>query len=120
MTWRVKIKGQTSTSRLSGCATGPWSLTTLARGAGYLLPRAGVEVLVLEKHGDFLQHFRADTIHPSTLEVMHELELLDEFLKLPHQKVYELNTQVGRAKKNGRNFLPRANSHVSGIPETWK
>ena len=57
---------------------------------GYLLARAGVKVLVLEKHGDFLRDFPGDTIHPSTLEVMHELGLLDEFLKLPHQKVYEL------------------------------
>src|ERR1051325_9208827 len=60
---------------------------------GYLLARAGVEVMVLEKHSDFLRDFRGDTIHPSTLEVLHELGLLDEFLKLPHQKVYELNAQ---------------------------
>ena len=65
---------------------------------GYLLARAGVKVLVLEKHGDFLRDFRGDTIHPSTLEVMHELGLLDEFLKLPHQKVYELNAQVGEMR----------------------
>ncbi len=51
---------------------------------GYLLARAGVEVVVLEKHADFLRDFRGDTIHPSTLEVMHELGLLEEFLKLPH------------------------------------
>src|SRR5919198_6373441 len=57
---------------------------------GYLLARAGVEVLVLEKHGDFLRDFRGDTIHPSTLEMMHELGLLDEFLKLPHQKLHEI------------------------------
>jgi len=62
---------------------------------GYLLARAGVKVLVLEKHGDFLRDFRGDTIHPSTLEVMHELGLLDEFLKLPQQRVYELNAHVG-------------------------
>jgi 2-polyprenyl-6-methoxyphenol hydroxylase-like FAD-dependent oxidoreductase len=65
---------------------------------GYLLARAGVEVLVLEKHSDFLRDFRGDTIHPSTLEVMHELGLLDEFLKLPHQKVYELNAQFGEMR----------------------
>jgi 2-polyprenyl-6-methoxyphenol hydroxylase-like FAD-dependent oxidoreductase len=53
---------------------------------GYLLARAGVRVLVLEKHSDFLRDFRGDTIHPSTLEVMHELGLLDEFLKLPHRR----------------------------------
>ena len=48
---------------------------------GYLLARAGVDVVVLEKHADFLRDFRGDTIHPSTLEVMHELGLLDEFLQ---------------------------------------
>ena len=63
---------------------------------GYLLARAGVEVLVLEKHADFLRDFRGDTIHPSTLEIMDELGLLDEFLRLPHQEVYELNAQVGQ------------------------
>jgi 2-polyprenyl-6-methoxyphenol hydroxylase-like FAD-dependent oxidoreductase len=58
--------------------------------AGYLLARAGVPVLVLEKHADFNRDFRGDTIHPSTLELMHELGLLDEFLKQPHQEVREL------------------------------
>ena len=57
---------------------------------GYLLARAGVDVVVLEKHADFLRDFRGDTIHPSTLELMHELGLLDEFLKRPHQKVSQL------------------------------
>src|SRR5579864_85916 len=56
---------------------------------GYLLSRAGVEVTVLEKHGDFLRDFRGDTVHPSTLEVLHELGLLEEFLKRPHQKLSE-------------------------------
>jgi 2-polyprenyl-6-methoxyphenol hydroxylase-like FAD-dependent oxidoreductase len=56
---------------------------------GYLLARAGVEVAVLEKHADFNRDFRGDTIHPSTLEVMHELGLLDDFLAQPHQKVSE-------------------------------
>src|SRR6266404_5484386 len=58
--------------------------------AGYLLARAGVPVVVLEKHADFNRDFRGDTIHPSTLELMHELGLLDEFLKQPHQEVREL------------------------------
>ena len=62
---------------------------------GFLLARAGVDVLVLEKHADFLRDFRGDTIHPSTLEVMHELGLLDQFLKLPHQKVRELSGMIG-------------------------
>jgi 2-polyprenyl-6-methoxyphenol hydroxylase-like FAD-dependent oxidoreductase len=62
--------------------------------AGYLLGRAGVAVVVLEKHADFNRDFRGDTIHPSTLELMHELGLLDEFLKQPHQEVRELRAVV--------------------------
>ncbi|MGH6981915.1 MAG: FAD-dependent monooxygenase, partial [Stellaceae bacterium] len=62
---------------------------------GFLLARAGVDVVVLEKHADFFRDFRGDTIHPSTLELMYELGLLDEFLKLPHQKVEEFTAQVG-------------------------
>jgi 2-polyprenyl-6-methoxyphenol hydroxylase-like FAD-dependent oxidoreductase len=53
---------------------------------GFLLARAGVRVIVLEKHADFLRDFRGDTIHPSTFELMHELDLLDQFLRLPHQE----------------------------------
>src|SRR5678815_1589226 len=62
--------------------------------AGYLLARASVPVIVLEKHADFLRDFRGDTIHPSTLEVMYELGLLDEFLKQPHQEVRELRAVI--------------------------
>src|SRR5204862_7434401 len=58
--------------------------------AGYLLARASVPVRVLEKHADFFRDFRGDTIHPSTLELMYELGLLEEFLKQPHQEVREL------------------------------
>ncbi len=65
---------------------------------GVLLARAGVKVLVLEKHADFLRDFRGDTIHPSTLEVMHELGWLDEVLKLPHQKVPDLAAQFGTVR----------------------
>jgi 2-polyprenyl-6-methoxyphenol hydroxylase-like FAD-dependent oxidoreductase len=61
---------------------------------GFLLARAGVDVLVLEKHADFLRDFRGDTIHPSTLELMHELGLLGEFLQRPHQEVLELRGVV--------------------------
>ena len=53
---------------------------------GFLLARAGIAVTVLEKHADFLRDFRGDTIHPSTLELMHELGVLEEFLKLPHTR----------------------------------
>jgi len=62
---------------------------------GLLLARAGVDVVVLEKHADFLRDFRGDTIHPSTLEVMHELGFLERLLTLPHQKVSRINGQFG-------------------------
>jgi len=62
---------------------------------GFLLARAGVDVVVLEKHADFFRDFRGDTIHPSTLELMFELGLLEDFLKLPHQKVDRLTMQMG-------------------------
>lgn len=67
---------------------------------GYLLARAGIEVLVLEKHADFLRDFRGDTIHPSTLEVMHELGVLGSLLARPHQKVPR-----ARARIAGREIL---------------
>ncbi|HEY1782170.1 MAG TPA: FAD-dependent oxidoreductase [Roseiarcus sp.] len=62
---------------------------------GFLLARAGVHVVVLEKHADFFRDFRGDTVHPSTLELMVELGLIDQFLKLPHQKVETLTGQIG-------------------------
>jgi 2-polyprenyl-6-methoxyphenol hydroxylase-like FAD-dependent oxidoreductase len=62
---------------------------------GFLLARAGVDVLVLEKHADFFRDFRGDTIHPSTLQIMYELGLLDQFLKLPHSEVHELGGEIG-------------------------
>src|SRR5688500_17896541 len=62
---------------------------------GLLLARAGVETLVLEKHADFLRDFRGDTLHPSTLEVMHELGLLERLLELPHDRVPEIVGQFG-------------------------
>jgi 2-polyprenyl-6-methoxyphenol hydroxylase-like FAD-dependent oxidoreductase len=62
---------------------------------GFLLARAGVEVTVLEKHADFLRDFRGDTIHPSTMQIMDELGLLDEFLKLPHQLAQTFSLKFG-------------------------
>jgi len=62
---------------------------------GFLLARAGVPVTVLEKHPDFLRDFRGDTVHPSTLEMMYELGLLEEFLKLPHTVVRQISLQIG-------------------------
>jgi 2-polyprenyl-6-methoxyphenol hydroxylase-like FAD-dependent oxidoreductase len=62
---------------------------------GFLLARAGVDVTVLEKHKDFLRDFRGDTVHPSTLQVMHELGLLEKFLRLPHSEIRTANLQIG-------------------------
>ena len=84
-------------------AIGPENTTVVIAGggpagmmAGYLLARAGVDVLVLEKHRDFLRDFRGDTIHPSTLQLMHELGLYDRFLALPHSELRELWAQIGQ------------------------
>src|SRR3954449_8946929 len=62
---------------------------------GFLLARAGLDVVVLEKHADFLRDFRGDTIHPSTLELMHELGWAEQLLTLPHQKAEQLSVQTG-------------------------
>jgi len=62
---------------------------------GYLLARAGVAVTVLEKHNDFYRDFRGDTVHPSTLELMYELGLLDDFLKVPHQQLTSVSGVIG-------------------------
>jgi 2-polyprenyl-6-methoxyphenol hydroxylase-like FAD-dependent oxidoreductase len=62
---------------------------------GYLLGRAGVETVVLEKHADFFRDFRGDTVHPSTLQVMDELGLIDGFLKLPHQQLQRMDGKFG-------------------------
>jgi 2-polyprenyl-6-methoxyphenol hydroxylase-like FAD-dependent oxidoreductase len=89
--------------------------------AGFLLARAGVEVIVLEKHGDFLRDFRGDTIHPSTLELMHELGLLETFLKLPHDQVEELAGQVGEQVIPMADFrhLPTTCKFVALMPQ-WE
>ncbi|HYT54060.1 MAG TPA: FAD-dependent oxidoreductase, partial [Verrucomicrobiae bacterium] len=86
---------------------------------GYLLARAGVKVLVLEKHADFLRDFRGDTIHPSTLEVMDELGLLEKFLRLPHQEVDELNAQVGQTQLTIADFryLPTRCRFIALMPQ---
>ncbi len=65
---------------------------------GYLLGRAGIDVVVLEKHADFFRDFRGDTVHPSTLQVMDELGLIDGFLKLPHQRLQKMDGLFGGTK----------------------
>lgn len=86
---------------------------------GLLLARAGVDVLVLEKHADFLRDFRGDTIHPSTLDVMHELGLLEDLLKLPHQKAPKLNAQVGPLPLTVADFshLPTRCRYIAFMPQ---
>jgi 2-polyprenyl-6-methoxyphenol hydroxylase-like FAD-dependent oxidoreductase len=104
-----------------------WQTTCLVAGGGpagmmlgYLLARSGVQTLVVEKHGDFLRDFRGDTVHPSTTETMHELGLLDEFLRdVPHEKVEQLSIGF-----NGQMFdlvdfrhLPTACKYVVFMPQ---
>jgi len=86
---------------------------------GFLLARAGIDVVVLEKHKDFFRDFRGDTIHPSTLELMHELGLLDEFLKVPHQKVSRMNFQIGaeRIPLADLRYLPTHCKFVALMPQ---
>ena len=75
---------------------------------GYLLGRAGVDVVVLEKHADFFRDFRGDTVHPSTLQVMDELGLIDGFLKLPHQRLQKMDGMFGGALRADRRSQPAA------------
>src|SRR5262249_58321007 len=86
---------------------------------GFLLARAGVDVVVLEKHGDFLRDFRGDTLHPSTLEVMHELGLLDDLLKRPHEKVVQLRGYIGDTEATVVDFshLPTHCKFVAFMPQ---
>lgn len=86
---------------------------------GYLLARAGVETYVLEKHGDFLRDFRGDTLHPSTLEVMHELGLLDALLALPHSELSIVRAQIGGKSITIANLshLPTVCKFVALMPQ---
>lgn len=86
---------------------------------GLLLARAGVDVLVLEKHGDFLRDFRGDTIHPSTLEIIHELGLLEQLLALPHQKAPGINAQFGDLALTVADFstLPTRCGFIAFMPQ---
>ena len=86
---------------------------------GFLLARAGVRVVVLEKHPDFLRDFRGDTVHPSTLELINELGLLDEFLKLPHRTVDRLSLQIGkrRIRLIDLTHLPTQCKYIALMPQ---
>src|SRR5256885_6575586 len=86
---------------------------------GYLLARAGVDVIVLEKHEDFFRDFRGDTVHPSTLELLYELGLLEEFLKIPHQQLTSIGGIVGDFAFQAADFrhLPTHCKFVALMPQ---
>jgi 2-polyprenyl-6-methoxyphenol hydroxylase-like FAD-dependent oxidoreductase len=86
---------------------------------GLLLARRGIDVLMLEKHTDFLRDFRGDTIHPSTLEIMYELGLLDAFLSLPHDEVQTVGGQIGDASVTIADFrhLPTRCKFLALMPQ---
>jgi 2-polyprenyl-6-methoxyphenol hydroxylase-like FAD-dependent oxidoreductase len=85
----------------------------------YLLARAGIDVVILEKHGDFLRDFRGDTIHPSTLQLMHELGLLTDLLKLPHGEAPTLKGRVGDFELTIGDFshLPTQAKFIAFMPQ---
>jgi 2-polyprenyl-6-methoxyphenol hydroxylase-like FAD-dependent oxidoreductase len=86
---------------------------------GYLLGRAGVSTVVLEKHADFLRDFRGDTVHPSTMVVMQELGLLDDFLKLPHSEIRALAIEIGDTRLKVAEFerIPAPCNFVALMPQ---
>ena len=86
---------------------------------GFLLARAGIDVVVLEKHNDFLRDFRGDTIHPSTLELLDQLGLIDEFLKLPHSRVshIRMQTTAGQALSISLDRLPSKFKYIAFMPQ---
>src|ERR1700756_5674659 len=88
---------------------------------GFLLARAGIQVVVLEKHGDFLRDFRGDTVHPSTLELMYELGMLEDFLRRPHQKLVRVAVQIGDTRLAVGDFshLPTRAKFVAFMPQ-WE
>jgi 2-polyprenyl-6-methoxyphenol hydroxylase-like FAD-dependent oxidoreductase len=88
---------------------------------GLLLARARIDVVVLEKHADFLRDFRGDTVHPSTLELMHELGLLDSFLSRPHQKLTELGGELFGQRLRLADFshLPTHARFIAFMPQ-WE
>ena len=87
--------------------------------AGLLFARAGVRVIVLEKHGDFLRDFRGDTVHPSTLDIIDELGLLDRFLALPHDRVEDVSAVIGGRAWRIADFrhLPGRGRFIAMMPQ---
>jgi 2-polyprenyl-6-methoxyphenol hydroxylase-like FAD-dependent oxidoreductase len=88
---------------------------------GYLLARAGVDVVVVEKHADFYRDFRGDTVHPSTLQVLDELGLLDDFLKMPHSELRQFHGMVGARLMRAADFrhVPGRSKFIAIMPQ-WE
>ena len=86
---------------------------------GFLLARAGIDVVVLEKHADFFRDFRGDTVHPSTMQVMHELGILDAFLARPHSEIRTLGVQIGYTFLQVADFshLPTKAKFIAFMPQ---
>ncbi len=86
---------------------------------GFLLARAGIDVVVLEKHADFLRDFRGDTVHPSTMQVMHELGILDAFLTRPHSEIRTIGVQIGDSFLQVADFshLPTQAKFIAFMPQ---
>src|SRR6201989_577549 len=86
---------------------------------GFLLARAGIDVVVLEKHKDFFRDFRGDTIHPSTLELLHELGLLEKFLTVPHAELAYLSGFIGNTTVTMADFshLPCHAKFIALMPQ---
>jgi 2-polyprenyl-6-methoxyphenol hydroxylase-like FAD-dependent oxidoreductase len=106
--------GQTLRARCCIVGGGPAGMML-----GFLLARAAVDVVVLEKHADFLRDFRGDTIHPSTLEIMHELGLLADFLRRPHSEVRQANLQFGAESVDVADFshVPARCKFIAFMPQ---
>jgi 2-polyprenyl-6-methoxyphenol hydroxylase-like FAD-dependent oxidoreductase len=114
MFWTMTSPENTLSARCCIAGGGPAGMML-----GLLLARAGVDVLVLEKHGDFLRDFRGDTVHPSTLDVLGELGLLDAFLQRPHDKAGELRASIGGRQVKVADFshLPTRCGFIALMPQ---
>src|SRR5205814_5824011 len=113
---RLPVTAEAAGSMTSCCIAGCGPAGAVL---GYLLARAGIDVVVLEKHGDFLRDFRGDTIHPSTLEILDQLGLADRFLALPHSEVSRLSIRAATGHEVVMSFerLPSKFRFIAMVPQ---